>query len=164
MLRLTRTAIGLLTAQYRSVLRKCWAINVGVFALATIVATVPSQAEAMTADEMLAILRNTTTSSEISWSSASKVTDPTVKPAAPTISGGVVRFDIEGIPYDFAYTYTKPQSWAEIKDETHTDTVDVSSSWGVYTDSRIREYTDSISNSVFVNNSMHIFAFTYIIV
>ena len=33
MLRLTRTAIGLLTAQYRSVLRKCWAINVGVFGL-----------------------------------------------------------------------------------------------------------------------------------
>ena len=33
MLRLTRTAIGLLTAQYRSVLKKCWAINVGVFSL-----------------------------------------------------------------------------------------------------------------------------------
>ena len=35
MLRLTRTAIGLLTAQYRSVLRKCWAINVGLFILGT---------------------------------------------------------------------------------------------------------------------------------
>ena len=33
MLRLTRTAVGLLTAQYRSVLKKCWAINVGVFGL-----------------------------------------------------------------------------------------------------------------------------------
>lgn len=33
MLRLTRTAIGLLTAQYRSVLKKCWAINVGIFGL-----------------------------------------------------------------------------------------------------------------------------------
>jgi hypothetical protein len=33
MLKLTRTGIGLLTAQYRSVLRKCWAINVGLFAL-----------------------------------------------------------------------------------------------------------------------------------
>ena len=257
MLRLTRTAIGLLTAQYRSVLRKCWAINVGVFSLmgkavasvsngaadtiggtlngyginviaymlglldsllniksnafgeqsakapatklpfgaptvagtlsafgvnvmdgillnlqskkfvtlkalpaadlaATIAATVPSQAEAMTADEMLAILRNTTTSSEISWSSASKVTDPTVKPAAPTISGGVVRFDIEGIPYDFAYTYTKPQSWAEITDEPTTNTVDVNSNWDVYTGGRIREYTDSISNSVFVNNKVSV--------
>ncbi|MBR1601459.1 MAG: hypothetical protein IJ677_07765, partial [Alphaproteobacteria bacterium] len=31
MLRLTRTGLGLLTAQYRSVLRKCWAINVGIF-------------------------------------------------------------------------------------------------------------------------------------
>ena len=31
MLRLTRTAIGLLTRQYRSVLKKCWAINVGAW-------------------------------------------------------------------------------------------------------------------------------------
>ena len=48
MLRLTRTAIGLLTAQYRSVLRKCWAINVGVFALGAVAATtvLPSEAEA----------------------------------------------------------------------------------------------------------------------
>ncbi|MBO6288713.1 MAG: hypothetical protein J6N45_00110 [Alphaproteobacteria bacterium] len=51
MLRLTRTAIGLLTAQYRSVLRKCWAINVGVFGLmgkaaAITVAMIPSVAEA----------------------------------------------------------------------------------------------------------------------
>ena len=33
MMRLTRTAIGLLTAQYRSVLRKCFLINVGLYAL-----------------------------------------------------------------------------------------------------------------------------------
>ena len=48
MLRLTRTAIGLLTAQYRSVLRKCWAINVGIFALGAVAATtvLPSEAEA----------------------------------------------------------------------------------------------------------------------
>ena len=32
-MRLTRTAIGLLTAQYRSVLRKCFLINVGLYAL-----------------------------------------------------------------------------------------------------------------------------------
>ena len=33
MIKLSKTAIGLLTAQYRSVLRKCWAINVGIFGL-----------------------------------------------------------------------------------------------------------------------------------
>ena len=33
MLKLTKTGIGLLTRQYRSVLKKCWAINVGIFAL-----------------------------------------------------------------------------------------------------------------------------------
>ena len=47
MLRLTRTAIGLLTAQYRSVLRKCWAINVGIFALGAMATTIlPSDAYA----------------------------------------------------------------------------------------------------------------------
>ena len=36
MLRLTRTAIGLLTAQYRSVLKKCWLLNIGLFALSAV--------------------------------------------------------------------------------------------------------------------------------
>ncbi len=40
----TRTAIGLLTAQYRSVLKKCWLINVGLFALGA--AIIPSEAVA----------------------------------------------------------------------------------------------------------------------
>ena len=31
MLKLTRTGLGLLTRQYRSVLRKCWLINVGLW-------------------------------------------------------------------------------------------------------------------------------------
>ena len=33
MLKLTKTGVGLLTRQYRSVLKKCWAINVGLFAI-----------------------------------------------------------------------------------------------------------------------------------
>ena len=37
MLKLTKTGIGLLTRQYRSVLKKCWAINVGLFALSTVI-------------------------------------------------------------------------------------------------------------------------------
>ena len=36
MLKLTKTGIGLLTRQYRSVLKKCWAINVGLFALSAV--------------------------------------------------------------------------------------------------------------------------------
>ena len=32
MLKLTKTGIGLLTRQYRSVLKKCWLINLGIFA------------------------------------------------------------------------------------------------------------------------------------
>ena len=44
MLKLTKTGIGLLTRQYRSVLRKCWMINVGLFALGA--AMMPNEAEA----------------------------------------------------------------------------------------------------------------------
>ena len=40
MLKLTKTGIGLLTRQYRSVLKKCWAINVGLFILGAVAATV----------------------------------------------------------------------------------------------------------------------------
>ena len=37
MLKLTKTGIGLLTRQYRSVLKKCRLINVGLFALSTVI-------------------------------------------------------------------------------------------------------------------------------
>ena len=32
----SKSALGLLTAQYRSVLKKCWLINVGLFALGAV--------------------------------------------------------------------------------------------------------------------------------
>ena len=35
----TRTALGLLSAQYRSVLKKCFLINLGLFALGAVAAT-----------------------------------------------------------------------------------------------------------------------------
>ena len=40
----TRTALGLLTRQYRSVLKKCWLINVGLFALGAAGVMVPNEA------------------------------------------------------------------------------------------------------------------------
>ena len=53
MLRLTKTGLGLLTRQYRSVLRKCWLINVGLFALGATAVMTPSEAGAATADELV---------------------------------------------------------------------------------------------------------------
>ncbi|MBO6290410.1 MAG: hypothetical protein J6N45_08850, partial [Alphaproteobacteria bacterium] len=52
MLRLTRTAIGLLTAQYRSVLHKCWMINVGLFVIGAATTLMSSTAAAGTIDEV----------------------------------------------------------------------------------------------------------------
>ena len=40
MLKLTKTGIGLLTRQYRSVLKKCWLINLGVFAATAFLTTI----------------------------------------------------------------------------------------------------------------------------
>ena len=48
MLKLTKTGIGLLTRQYRSVLRKCWLLNLGLFTLGA--AMVPNEAEAIGAN------------------------------------------------------------------------------------------------------------------
>ncbi len=45
MLRLTRTGIGLLTRQYRSVLKKCWLINVGLFTAGVVWASNEAVAE-----------------------------------------------------------------------------------------------------------------------
>ena len=45
MLKLTKTGIGLLTRQYRSVLKKCWAINVGLFALSMVILPRDASAE-----------------------------------------------------------------------------------------------------------------------
>ncbi len=46
MLKLTKTGIGLLTRLYRSVLHKCWAINVGIFALGAVVTVSDAEAAA----------------------------------------------------------------------------------------------------------------------
>ena len=40
----SKSAIGLLTAQYRSVLKKCWMINVGLFALMGATFATPAEA------------------------------------------------------------------------------------------------------------------------
>ena len=42
MLKLTKTGIGLLTKQYRSVLMKCWSINIGLFTITSVLATMAS--------------------------------------------------------------------------------------------------------------------------
>ena len=45
MLKLTKTGIGLLTRQYRSVLKKCWLLNIGLFALSTVILPRDASAE-----------------------------------------------------------------------------------------------------------------------
>ena len=45
MLKLTKTGIGLLTRQYRSVFKKCWLINVGLFTLSAVILPKDANAE-----------------------------------------------------------------------------------------------------------------------
>ena len=45
MLKLTKTGIGLLTRQYRSVLKKCWLLNIGLFALSAVLLPRDASAE-----------------------------------------------------------------------------------------------------------------------
>ena len=50
-MRYTRTAIGLLSAQYRSILKKCLMINLGLFALCAV--ATPAKATDYTTDRRL---------------------------------------------------------------------------------------------------------------
>ena len=57
----SKTAIGLLTAQYRSVLKKCLLINLGLFALGAVATATPANAEYTTVDLSTVYPRGTAT-------------------------------------------------------------------------------------------------------
>ncbi len=78
----TRTALGLLTRQYRSVLRKCWLINVGLFALGAAGVMVPDEAEAQV----------------LCYNNSSKVV--TYEPNASSCSGSTTQISGFSIPSD----------------------------------------------------------------
>ena len=105
-MRLTRTAIGLLTAQYRSVLKKCFLINVGLYALlapaaslttatAVAVTAMPKTAEASIVDNIMGMLKTGNESWSHSGSSEQEVTfNESTKTATGTVGivdgGGVI--------------------------------------------------------------------------
>ncbi len=57
LLRLTRTGIGLLTRQYRSVLKKCWLINVGLFTAGVVLVSNEAVAEVSAMESTLDKIR-----------------------------------------------------------------------------------------------------------
>ncbi|MBR6356307.1 MAG: hypothetical protein IKR92_05585, partial [Alphaproteobacteria bacterium] len=62
MMKYTKTAIGLLTRQYRSVLKKCWLINVGLFALGAPIMAAMTASDANAAIDAIALNGTTYTS------------------------------------------------------------------------------------------------------
>ena len=96
MLKYSKSALGLLTNQYRSVLRKCALLNLGLFALA-----MPAQAEIseITADNL-----NTLTSPKVEWEGP--VT------TAPTTESYITVFDGENTQY-YTYNYTNVDEYEE---------------------------------------------------
>ncbi len=93
-MRYTRTAQGLLNAQYRSVLKKCLMINLGLFALGANVAG---------AEDFILKAEDLSTSSSIKWTEIdSSQYDPNDK--------NMIKVDLSsGKSQYFAYTYTKPE-------------------------------------------------------
>ena len=118
-MRLTRTAIGLLTAQYRSVLKKCFLINVGLYALlapaaslttatAVAVTAMPKTAEASIVDNIMGMLK---TGNE-SWShSGSSEQEVTFNESTKTATGTVGIVDGGGVISYFTYNYTMPSNY-----------------------------------------------------
>ncbi len=93
-MRYTRTAQGLLNAQYRSVLKKCLMINLGLFAL---------DANVAGAEDFILKAEDLSTSSSIKWTEIdSSQYDPNDK--------NMIKVDLSsGKSQYFAYTYTKPE-------------------------------------------------------
>lgn len=92
-MRYTRTALGLLNAQYRSVLKKCLMINLGLFALG---------AGAANAEDYTLNADDLSTSKNISWKEISADEyDPNNK--------NMLKVDLSADKYQyFEYTYTQP--------------------------------------------------------
>jgi hypothetical protein len=100
MLKLTKTGIGLLTRQYRSVLKKCFLINAGLF-----FALAPVNAEAAgipAADEKMALMNNYSSSTKVSWTSYSTTGTEQYDVSTHT---GVQKINVDGTDYYFTYVF-----------------------------------------------------------
>lgn len=94
-MRLSRTAIGLLSAQYRSVLKKCFLINAGLFAMV---------APAMAENEVDLNYLNSLTPF-LTWSEASGADSNTIAVANQSGEGSWYKY----VPSGYDYTYTESE-------------------------------------------------------
>ncbi|MBR1601145.1 MAG: hypothetical protein IJ677_06150, partial [Alphaproteobacteria bacterium] len=104
MLKLTKTGIGLLTRQYRSVLKKCFLINAGLF-----FALAPSAADATEVTDIFATLQQKSPHN-IVWTGYS--TTGTEGYDAAT-NKGTIKIAVDGGDYYFNYIYNTPTGYTE---------------------------------------------------
>ena len=114
MLKLTKTGIGLLTRQYRAVLRKCFLINIGVWTLGTaamginIASTI--NACAASSEEVLSLLQSSPSATTgITWSNSTTaaVSDFVFNSSTRQGSGTIAVNTDDGVKY-YTYNYTSP--------------------------------------------------------
>ena len=77
----SKSAIGLLTAQYRSVLKKCWMINVGLFALMGATFATPAEAQVDPTSQtwdVMTLGKKTLTGTDVLWSGIEKIATVTL--------------------------------------------------------------------------------------
>ena len=118
MLKLTKTGIGLLTRQYKSVLHKCFLMNIGIFSLSTAVATLtPTQTEAkrlanLTATDILGYLGTVSGSTATSANGVTWTNDTSAAPSnfdsTTLTTTGSTSVNIAGTEYILNYTYKTP--------------------------------------------------------
>ena len=131
MLKLTKTGIGLLTRQYRSVLHKCFLINVGLFALGAATIMMPSEAEANpttpTADEILSYLGTvsdgvaTGSTGHTTWTQSGSAASAFAWETTNSIGSGVIKIG----DYYYTYTYEKPGDYSVLTSrKTTTSAID----------------------------------------
>ena len=123
-MRYTRSGIGLLNAQYRSVLKKCFLINLGLFALG---------AGAANAEDYSLKAEDLSTSKNITWKeiSADKYKSDNPNMLKVELSAGKAQY--------FEYTYTKPEGGTVYNERKEGKE-------GALTGDITADFKDSISN------------------
>ncbi len=137
-MRYTRTALGLLNAQYRSVLKKCFLINMGLFALG--VSAANANDYSLSADDL-------STSKNITWKEISaEEYNPDNK--------NMLKVDISADKSQyFEYTYTKPEGGTVYTERQTNLTGDIGSETEKALFNGVNQTSDSIVLGGAISNS-----------
>ena len=164
MLKLTKTGIGLLTRQYRSVLHKCFLINIGLFALGAASVMAPNEAVAATAEEIAAAAAKADSGAyggNVATVTEGTADDYSIKDSAGnywkvTLNTANMTTDASKVTWskvDSAGSNTVPVTYTGADGVTKTEYYQYALATGVVSNTRNANLTDSVTGGVYVGQN-----------